>query len=75
MDSFQASGVNEIIVDEYLKDAKTPEDIRDASLDLLGDLFLVIPAIKVANYHRGKPVETMLGSARLLLSAQFLLRL
>ncbi|XP_012688033.2 carboxylesterase 5A-like [Clupea harengus] len=53
-----ASGVNEIIVDEYLKDAKTPEDIRDASLDLLGDLFLVIPAIKVANYHRdaGVPV-------------------
>ncbi|KAF4101307.1 carboxylesterase 3 [Onychostoma macrolepis] len=52
------SGVNEIIAEEYLKNAKTPEDVRDAFTEMLGDLFMVIPSIKVASYHRdaGVPV-------------------
>uniref|UniRef100_A0A673M662 Carboxylic ester hydrolase n=1 Tax=Sinocyclocheilus rhinocerous TaxID=307959 RepID=A0A673M662_9TELE len=52
------SGVNEIIAEEYLKNAKTPEDIRDAFTEMLGDLFMVIPSITVASYHRdaGVPV-------------------
>ncbi|KAL2093078.1 hypothetical protein ACEWY4_010390 [Coilia grayii] len=53
-------GAYEIMVDEYLKDAKTPEDIRDASLELLSDLFLVIPALNVANYHRDAGVSVYL---------------
>lgn len=47
------SGVNEIIAEEYLKNAKSPEDIRDAFTEILGDLFMVIPSITVASYHRG----------------------
>ncbi|KAG1963878.1 carboxylesterase 3 isoform X2 [Pimephales promelas] len=52
------SGVNELIVEEYLKDAKTPEDIRDAFTKMMGDLFIVIPSITVASHHRdaGVPV-------------------
>uniref|UniRef100_A0A672NEM6 Carboxylic ester hydrolase n=1 Tax=Sinocyclocheilus grahami TaxID=75366 RepID=A0A672NEM6_SINGR len=52
------SGVNEIIAEEYLKNAKTPEDIRDAFTEMVGDLFMVIPSITVASYHRdaGVPV-------------------
>ncbi|KAA0715030.1 Fatty acyl-CoA hydrolase precursor, medium chain [Triplophysa tibetana] len=53
-----ASGANEIIMDEYLKDAKTPEDIRNAFTEMLGDIFMVLRVIKVADYHRdaGVPV-------------------
>lgn len=40
-------------MDEYLKDAKTPEDIRNAFTEMLGDIFMVIRVIKVADYHRG----------------------
>lgn len=42
-----------MIVEEYLKDAKTPEEIRDAFTEMMGDLFMVIPSITVASYHRG----------------------
>lgn len=51
--AFQASGLNNLIADEYFKDAKTPEDIRDGFTEMLGDLFMVLPVIKVAGYHRG----------------------
>uniref|UniRef100_A0AAZ3P6W2 Carboxylic ester hydrolase n=1 Tax=Oncorhynchus tshawytscha TaxID=74940 RepID=A0AAZ3P6W2_ONCTS len=56
--AFQASGLNNLIADEYFKDAKTPEDIRDGFTEMLGDLFMVLPVIKVAGYHRdaGAPV-------------------
>ncbi|XP_066540849.1 carboxylesterase 3 [Hoplias malabaricus] len=52
------SGANNLITDEYLKNAKTPEDIRDSFTELMGDLFMVYPIIKVAGYHRdaGAPV-------------------
>ncbi|KAL0968210.1 hypothetical protein UPYG_G00263870 [Umbra pygmaea] len=52
------SGANDLIADEYLKDAKTPQDIRDGFTEMLGDLFMVFPVLKVAGYHRdmGTPV-------------------
>ncbi|KTF83179.1 hypothetical protein cypCar_00032023 [Cyprinus carpio] len=52
------SGVNEIIAEEYLKTAKTPEDIRNAFTEMLGDFFMVIPSIRAASYYRdaGLPV-------------------
>ncbi|XP_051513379.1 carboxylesterase 5A-like [Myxocyprinus asiaticus] len=53
-----SSGANEVIADKYLEDAKTPEDIRNAFTEMLGDLFMVFPIIKTAAYHRdaGVPV-------------------
>ncbi|KAJ7997747.1 hypothetical protein DPEC_G00215330 [Dallia pectoralis] len=53
-----ASGVNNIVADEYLKDAKNPQDIRDGFTEMLGDMLLVVPVMKVAGYHRdaGVPV-------------------
>ncbi|XP_056138161.1 carboxylesterase 5A-like [Lampris incognitus] len=61
MKLFNPSGVsfaNDLIADEYLKDAKTPEDIRDGFTEILGDLLMTLPVIKVAGYHRdaGVPV-------------------
>ncbi|XP_046889897.1 carboxylesterase 3 isoform X1 [Hypomesus transpacificus] len=52
------SGANQLLADEYLKDAKTPEEIRDGFTHMLGDVFMVLPVIKVAGYHRdaGAPV-------------------
>ncbi|XP_032436801.1 fatty acyl-CoA hydrolase precursor, medium chain-like [Xiphophorus hellerii] len=53
-----ASAANNLIVGEYLKDAKTPQDIRDAFTEVMGDLVMVLPTIKVAGYHTdaGAPV-------------------
>ncbi|KAM9481189.1 carboxylesterase 3 isoform 1-T5 [Clarias gariepinus] len=45
-------GTNDLIIDEYLKDAQSPEDIRDAFSQVTGDLFMVFPVLKVAGYHR-----------------------
>lgn len=50
---FQASLVNGLIADEYLKDAKTPEEIRDAFTEIIGDLLMTLPVVKVAGYHSG----------------------
>ncbi|KAM4553442.1 carboxylesterase 3 [Fundulus diaphanus] len=52
------SSANSLIVDEYLKDAKTPEDIRDAYTEVIGDLLMTLPVVKVAGYHTdlGAPV-------------------
>lgn len=61
--SDQVSGANELIVEEYLKDAHTPEDIRNEFTEALGDLFMVIPVIKVAGYHRGKSIQKAYTSA------------
>ncbi|CAB1349587.1 unnamed protein product [Coregonus sp. 'balchen'] len=47
------SGGNELIVEEYLQHAKNPEDIRDAFTEILGDMVLVLPTLKVMRYHRG----------------------
>ncbi|XP_029289865.1 carboxylesterase 3 isoform X2 [Cottoperca gobio] len=53
-----ASSANNLIVDEYMKYAKTPEDIRDAFTEIIGDLLMTLPVIKVAGYHSdaGVPV-------------------
>uniref|UniRef100_UPI003AAFB1AC cocaine esterase-like n=1 Tax=Centroberyx gerrardi TaxID=166262 RepID=UPI003AAFB1AC len=53
-----ASSANPLIADEYLKDAVTPEDIRDGFTEILGDLLMTLPVVKVAGYHRdaGIPV-------------------
>ncbi|XP_033898016.1 fatty acyl-CoA hydrolase precursor, medium chain-like isoform X1 [Acipenser ruthenus] len=49
---------NGIIAEEYLGEMEDPVGIRDALLDLLGDLLMVMPAVKTARYHRdaGLPV-------------------
>ncbi|KAM3870056.1 carboxylesterase 5A-like [Diretmus argenteus] len=53
-----ASSANPLIADEYLKDAKTPVDIRDGFTEILGDMLMMLPVIKAAGYHRdaGVPV-------------------
>uniref|UniRef100_A0A3Q3S5X5 Carboxylic ester hydrolase n=1 Tax=Mastacembelus armatus TaxID=205130 RepID=A0A3Q3S5X5_9TELE len=52
------NSANSLIADEYLKDAKTPEDIRDAFTEIIGDLLMTLPVIKVARQHSdaGVPV-------------------
>ncbi|XP_041651986.1 carboxylesterase 3 isoform X1 [Cheilinus undulatus] len=52
------SNVNNLITDEYLKDARTPEEIRDAFTEIIGDLLMTLPVVKVAGYHAdlGVPV-------------------
>ncbi|XP_047206887.1 carboxylesterase 3 [Girardinichthys multiradiatus] len=52
------SSANSLIVDEYLKNAKTPEDIRDGLTEVIGDLLMTLPVVEVAGYHTdvGVPV-------------------
>ncbi|XP_076849735.1 fatty acyl-CoA hydrolase precursor, medium chain-like [Brachyhypopomus gauderio] len=60
MDLFFPHGVsaaNDLITDEYLKNAKTPEDVRDSFTEMMGDLFMVLPVMKVAGYHRDAGVH------------------
>ncbi|XP_044128878.1 fatty acyl-CoA hydrolase precursor, medium chain-like [Bufo gargarizans] len=47
-----------LVTDEYLGDTTDPLEIRDRFLDLCGDVMFVIPAFKIAKYHRdmGLPV-------------------
>ncbi|XP_038562562.1 carboxylesterase 3 isoform X2 [Micropterus salmoides] len=53
-----ASSANSLIADEYLKDAQTPEEIRDGFTEIMGDLLMTLPVVKVAGYHSdaGVPV-------------------
>ncbi len=51
---FQASSANSLIADEYLKDAKTPEEIRDGFTEIIGDLLMTLPVVMVAGYHSGQ---------------------
>ncbi|XP_078114181.1 carboxylesterase 3 isoform X1 [Sander vitreus] len=53
-----ASSANSLIIDEYLKDSKTPEEIRDAFTEVIGDLLMTLPVTSVAGYHSdaGVPV-------------------
>ncbi|XP_070687085.1 carboxylesterase 3 isoform X2 [Pempheris klunzingeri] len=46
-----ASLANSLIADEYLKDAKTPEEIRDGFTEIMGDLLMTLPVVSVAGYH------------------------
>lgn len=51
---FQASSINVLIADEYLKNAKTPEAIRDGFTETMGDMLMTLPVINVAGYHSGQ---------------------
>ncbi|XP_069073082.1 fatty acyl-CoA hydrolase precursor, medium chain-like isoform X2 [Pleurodeles waltl] len=47
-----------LVIDEYLGDTEDPLIIRDAFLEMIGDMMFVSPAVKTAKYHRdaGNPV-------------------
>ncbi|XP_063801690.1 carboxylesterase 5A-like isoform X2 [Pseudophryne corroboree] len=47
-----------LVMEEYFGNTNDPHEIRDRFVDLTGDAFFVIPALKTANYHRdaGHPV-------------------
>ncbi|XP_024138219.1 carboxylesterase 3 [Oryzias melastigma] len=51
---------NVLIADEYLKDAQTPEQIRDAFTEVIGDLLMTLSVIKVAGYHTDAAVPVYL---------------
>nr|XP_046249832.1 carboxylesterase 3 isoform X2 [Scatophagus argus] len=53
-----ASSTNQLIIDEYLKNAKTPEEIRDGFTEVMGDLLMTLPVVMAAGYHSdaGVPV-------------------
>ncbi|XP_013886367.1 carboxylesterase 3 [Austrofundulus limnaeus] len=58
---FNPSGVssaNRLITEEYLKEAQSPEEVRDRFLEVMGDLLMTLPVLKVAKYHAeaGAPV-------------------
>ncbi|XP_010004477.1 PREDICTED: fatty acyl-CoA hydrolase precursor, medium chain-like [Chaetura pelagica] len=46
------SEVLPVVVDEYLGNTDDPAELRDRFLDLLGDAGIVMPSIKVLDYHR-----------------------
>lgn len=46
---------------EYFQDKNTQTEIRDSFLDLLGDVFFVVPGIVTAKHHRG---ESLNGTLR-----------
>uniref|UniRef100_A0A8D2Q0I6 Carboxylic ester hydrolase n=1 Tax=Zosterops lateralis melanops TaxID=1220523 RepID=A0A8D2Q0I6_ZOSLA len=43
---------------EYLGDTEDPAELRDRFLDLLGDMAIVMPAIKALNYYRESGAPT-----------------
>lgn len=49
----QASLVNGLIADEYLKNASTPQEIRDAFTEIMGDLLMTLPVMKVVGHLTG----------------------
>lgn len=46
-----------VVSDEYFYDKHSSVEIRDSLLDLLGDVFFVVPALITARYHRGESVQ------------------
>lgn len=49
----QASLVNGLIADEYLRNASTPQEIRDAFTEIMGDLLMALPVMKVVGHLTG----------------------
>ncbi|XP_032181333.1 carboxylesterase 5A isoform X2 [Mustela erminea] len=47
-----------LVADQYFSNKHSPAEIRDSFLDLLGDVFFVVPGLVTARYHRdaGAPV-------------------
>ncbi|KAJ8335535.1 hypothetical protein SKAU_G00388770 [Synaphobranchus kaupii] len=60
----KAKGANDLIAQEYLREAQTPEAIRDGFTEMIGDLFIVLPVIKAARYHRDAGVPVYLYEFR-----------
>lgn len=51
-----------VVANEYFPGKHSPIEIRDSLLDLLGDVFFVVPALVTAQYHRGEsPKSTLQG--------------
>lgn len=50
---FQTALANRLITDEYLRHARTPEEIRDRFTDVIGDLLIMLPVLSVAGYLSG----------------------
>ncbi|CAF92565.1 unnamed protein product [Tetraodon nigroviridis] len=53
---FNPSGTalaNSLIIDQYLRDARTPEEIRDRFTHLVGDILMMLPVLSVAGYLSG----------------------
>ncbi|XP_069801981.1 fatty acyl-CoA hydrolase precursor, medium chain-like [Dendropsophus ebraccatus] len=46
------SSATSLLMDEYIGDKTDPAEIRNRFLDLAGDIIFVIPALRVAKYHR-----------------------
>ncbi|XP_062396168.1 LOW QUALITY PROTEIN: carboxylesterase 5A-like [Sardina pilchardus] len=42
----------ELVVDEYFKDAHTPQEMRDQFTEIVGDYWMVVPVIKEARYYQ-----------------------
>ncbi|KAJ8335536.1 hypothetical protein SKAU_G00388780 [Synaphobranchus kaupii] len=59
-----AKGANDLIAQEYLREAQTPEAIRDGFTEMIGDLVIVLPVIKAARYHRDAGVPVYLYEFR-----------
>ncbi|TWW76180.1 Carboxylesterase 5A [Takifugu flavidus] len=55
---FQPSLANSLITDQYLRNARTPAEIRDRFTDVLGDILMTLPVLSVAGYlsDAGVPV-------------------
>ncbi|XP_072202670.1 liver carboxylesterase-like isoform X2 [Excalfactoria chinensis] len=47
-----------VIMDEYLGNTDDPAELRDQFLELLGDVFIVIPSIKTLSYYRESGAPT-----------------
>ncbi|XP_034051750.1 carboxylesterase 2a [Gymnodraco acuticeps] len=45
-----ASAANSLTADQYLKDAGTPEEIRDSFTEMIGDMLMALPVVTVAGY-------------------------
>lgn len=50
-----------VVAKEYFHDKHSLTEIRDALLDLLGDVFFVVPGLVTARYHRGESEEFLSG--------------
>lgn len=50
---FQTWLANSLITDEYLRNARTPEEIRDRFTDVIGDMLMTLPVLSVAGYLSG----------------------
>ncbi|XP_054426226.1 carboxylesterase 5A isoform X2 [Pteronotus mesoamericanus] len=56
-----------LVADEYFHDEQSTFEIRNSFLDLIGDVFFVVPGLVTARYHReGATEEEMLLSRKMM---------